>query len=89
MSCELCNNLGYIVTNPTYTSPYGEQEQCPLCGCRADNKHLAAENVALRDVLDAAIDYVNTVNNEYAERDDKDLAHDELCEAVAIYNGGT
>ena len=52
-------------------------------------RRFAAENVALRDVLDAAVDYVNTVNNEYAERDDKDLAHDELCEAVAIYNEGT
>ena len=52
---------------------------------KADNKRLAAEDVALRDVLDAAVDYVNTVNDEYAERDDKDLAHDELCEAVANY----
>lgn len=32
--CELCGDSGFIVTNASYTSPCGEQEQCPLCHYR-------------------------------------------------------
>ena len=57
--------------------------------CEKNVAKAIEQTKAIQDVLNAAVDYVNTVNDEYAERDDKDLAHDELCEAVAIYKGDT
>ena len=87
MSCELCNDLGYIVTGATYTSPYGEQEQCPLCGCRehinvlnisgkkleADNKRLAVENEELKDlaIWMTGCGYEFTQHQYFCEQRDK------------------
>lgn len=38
--CEFCGDAGWISIRQTYSFPAGEQEQCPLCGCRDEIKRL-------------------------------------------------
>lgn len=52
MACELCNDQGWIVTGQSYSSPHGEQEQCPLCVCRAEIERI--RQAALKEQASAA-----------------------------------
>ena len=84
MSCELCNDLGYIVTGTTYTSPSGVLEQCPLCDCRAYNKCLVAENKEFKKQINVLVNSNTLIKMEI----DTLFTENEELKDIAIWMTG-
>lgn len=65
--CLVCNGQGFIVSGATYTSPYGEKEQCPLCWLETERDRLTAENKRLTARVEDLIEYLSDAAPSFKE----------------------